>query len=326
MRTNRREALALLGAGLAFAHTPLAVAAQDLRRIRVGKAIDSSFPFSGVELGVKQGFWKTAGLDVQIATFPGDGRLQQALTAGALDFGFGSGPGMGYAAKGVPAHAVAVVANPPANMALVVGKASKVTKMDDLKGKRIGVSTAGSLTDWLARNIAASRKWKPTDIEIVPMGDMRTRMAAMRTGELAGAVTSVQQAYEIQDNGQGTVLTTFGEVVPHFHNHVIFARDALIQKEPDVVRRFLRGWFTTAAFMRDHRAETVKSVAATMKLSEKVVNETYPIEIGMMSFDGQFDPQALEVIRHSLKDLQILDFVPEASKLYAAGFTPVKLN
>jgi len=92
------------------------------------------------------------------------------------------------------------------------------------------------------------------------------------------------------------------------------------------VRRFLKGWFTTAAFMRDHRAKTVKAIAATMKLSEKVVNETYPIEIGMMSFDGQFDPQALEVIRHSLKDLQILDFVPETSKLYAPGFTPVKLN
>ena len=326
MRNSRREALALLATGLTCALMPFAALAQDLRRVRVGKAIDSSFPFSGVELGVKQGFWKTFGLDVQIATFPGDGRLQQAMAAGSVDFGFGSGPGMGYAAKGVPAHAVAAVANPPANMALVVGKASRVTKIDDLKGKRIGVSTAGSLTDWLARNIAASRKWKPTDIEIVPMGDMRTRLAAMRSGELAGAVTSVQQAYEIQDNGQGTVLTTFGEVVPHFHNHVIFARDPLIQKEPDVVRRFLKGWFTTAAFMRDHRAETVKAIAATMKLSEKVVNETYPIEIGMMSFDGQFDPLALEVIRHSLKDLQILDFVPETSKLYAAGFTPVKLN
>jgi len=233
---------------------------------------------------------------------------------------------MGYAAKGVPAHAVAVIANRPANMALFVGKASHVTKVDDLKGKRIGVSTAGSLTDWLARNIAASKKWKPTDIEVVPMGEVRTRLAAMRSGELAGLVTSVQQAYQLQNSGQGTLLMTFGEVVPFFHNHVVFARDALIDKEPDLVCRFLKGWFTTAAFMRDHRAETVKSIAATMKLSEMVVDQTYPIEIGMLSFDGQFDPQALEVIRHSLKDLGILDFVPDAAKLYTAKFVPVKIG
>src|SRR5690242_15350195 len=64
MRYSRREALALLATGATFAQLPNAALAQDLRRIRVGKAIDSSFPFSGVELGVKQGFWKKLGLNV----------------------------------------------------------------------------------------------------------------------------------------------------------------------------------------------------------------------------------------------------------------------
>ena len=158
------------------------------------------------------------------------------------------------------------------------------------------------------------------------MGEMRTRLAAMRSGELAGAVTSVQEAYEIQDAGQGTVLTTFGEVVPYFHTHVVFARDERIDKDPDMVRRFLKGWFTVAAYMREHRAETVKAIAATMKLSEKVVNETYDIEIGMMSSDGQFDPKALDVIRLSLKDLGILDVMPATSTLYTGKFVPVKIN
>jgi len=327
VRTNRRGFLAMFALGLVSA-CGLAggAAAQDLKKVRVGKAINSSFPFAGLELGVSRGIWKAAGLSLEISTFRGDGQLQQALAAGSVDFGFGSGPGMGYAAKGVPAHAVAVIANRPANMALVVGKASGVTTIDGLKGKRIGVSTAGSLTDWLARNIAVSKKWRSSDIEIVPMGEMRTRLAAMRSGELAGAVTSVQEAYQIQDNGQGTVLTTFGEVVPHFHTHVVFARDALIEKDPDLVRRFLKGWFTVAAYMRDHRAETVKSVAATMRVGEKITDQTYAIETGMLSFDGQFDAQALDVIRHSLKDLQILDFLPETSKLYKSGFVPVKVN
>ena len=324
MQTSRRDLLALLASGAVSLGVPRSVSAQQLRRVRVGKAIISSFPFAGLELGVSQGIWKAAGLNVEISTFRGDGQLQQALTAGAVDFGFGSGPGMGYAAKGVPAHAVAVVANKPANMVLVVAKNSRVAKLSDLKGKRIGVSTAGSLTDWLARNIAVSQKWKPTDIEIVPMGEMRTRLAAMRSGELAGAVTSLQEGYGIQNAGQGTVLTTFGEVVPHFHTHVVFARDELIAKDPDLVRRFLKAWFTTAAFMRDHRAETVKSVAATMKADEKLIDQTYNTELGGMSFDGQFDPEALEIIRHSLKDLEILDFVPETAKLYSSKFVPVK--
>ena len=151
------------------------------------------------------------------------------------------------------------------------------------------------------------------------MGDMRARLAAMRSGELAAAVTSLQEAYEIQDNGQGTVIATFADVVPHFHTHVIFARDALIKNNPDLVRRFLKGWFTVAAYMRDHRAEAVKSAAETMKLDAKVINETYPIEISGMNFDGSFDPAALEVIRSSLKDLGILDTAPPVSAMLAPG-------
>jgi ABC-type nitrate/sulfonate/bicarbonate transport system substrate-binding protein len=322
---SRREIIAVTLPGAIIGLSSIA-RAQQLTKVRVGKAISSSFPFSGLELGVKSGIWKAVGLDVEISTFRGDGQLQQALAAGSIDFGLGSGPGMGYAAKGVPAHAVAAVANKPANMALVVGKASGVTNIAGLKGKRIGVSTAGSLTDWLARNIAVSNKWKPSDIEILPMGDMRARLAAMRSGELTAAVTSVQEAYEIQDNGQGTVLATFADVVPHFHTHVVFARDALIKGNPDLVRRFLKGWFTVAAYMRDHRAEAVKAAADTMKLDPKVIDQTYPIEISGMNFDGSFDPAALDVIRASLKDLGILDTAPPVSAMLVRGFAPVKVN
>ena len=325
MRTNRREAIAVLLSS-AVIGTAGPARGQTLAKIRVGKAISSSFPFSGLELGQKTGIWEAAGLELEISTFRGDGQLQQALAAGSVDFGFGSGPGMGYAAKGVPAHAVAAVANKPANMALVVGKASHVTTIAGLKGKRIGVSTAGSLTDWLARNIAVANKWKPTDIDILPMGDMRARLAAMRSGDLAAAVTSVQEAYEIQDNGQGTVLATFADVVPHFHTHVVFARDALIKGNPGLVRRFLKGWFTVAAYMRDHRAEAVKNAAETMKLDSKVIDETYPIEISGMNFDGSFDPAALDVIRASLRDLGILDREPPVSAMLVTGFAPVKVN
>jgi NitT/TauT family transport system substrate-binding protein len=325
MRTDRRVFLAMSMAAALAPRTAMA-AAPDIKRVRVGKAINSSFPFAGLELGVQKGIWKANGIDIQISSFRGDGQMQQALAAGSIDFGFGSGPGMGYAVKGVPAHAVAAVATRPANMALVAAKNSGVTKLTDLKGKRIGVSTAGSLTDWLARKIAASNGWRREDIEIVPMGEMRTRLAAMRSGDLHAAVTSVQEGYQIQGNGQGAVIATFGEVVPDFFTHVVFAQDSLIAKDPDLVRRVLKGWFTIAAFMRDKREETVKSVAATMRVPEKVVDQTYAIELSMLSFDGTFDPKALEVIRASLKDLGILDSVPPAASLYDGRFVPVALN
>ena len=156
----------------------------------------------------------------------------------------------------------------------------------------------------------------------MPLGDFRARLAALQGGDLAANVTATEQAFQVRDDGEGKVLLTFGDIVPDFHTHVIYASDALIKKNPDVVKRFLKGWFLTVKYMADHRAETVKSVAHTMDVSEKVVDEVYDIELGMMSRDGQFNPKALETIRASLKDLGILDFTPDTADMLAPGFTP----
>ncbi len=301
----------------------LPFSAQAADAVRIGKAVSSSFPFSGLELGKEQGIWASEGIDLQISAFRGDGQLQQAFTAGVIDFGLGSGPGMGYVVKGVPARAVASVAAEPRNMAVVVTNNSPVKTIGDLRGRRIGVSTAGALTDWLARRLAVDKGWGPDGVEIVPLGEMRTRLAAMKSGELDASVTATEESLQIQEQGAGRMLMTFGDAVPDFHTHVLYARDAVRQKNAELVKRVLRAWFKTAAFMRANRAATVKSVARTMGLSEKVVDMVYDEEIRMLSFDGAFSPKALEVIRLSLKELGILDQVPAARDLYDPAFTPV---
>ena len=317
----RRLFVATATASLLAASCGTAFAAD---KVRVAKAITSSFPFAGLELGKEQGIWASEGLDIEISAFRGDGQMQQGFAAGAVDFGVGSGPGMGYAAKGVPAHAVAALAGEPRNMALVVTNNSTVKSLDDLKGKRVGVTTAGALTDWLTRRLSQSKGWGPEGIEVVPMGEMRTRLAAMRSGELQASVNSVEEGLALQERGEGKVLATFGDSVPDFHTHVIFASDAMIQKNPDIVRRFLRAWFKVTKFMRDDRKATVASVAKTMQVSESVVDMAYDDEIKMLSPDGSFSPKAVEVIRASLKDLGILDTVPDVKSLYVTDFVPVK--
>lgn len=319
-RTHSLSRRAAVVGALALAATPGRAA----DKIRVGKAITSSFPFAGLELGKEQGIWAAEGLDVEISAFAGDGRMQQAFGASGLDFGVGSGPGMGYAAKGVPARAVAALAGAPRNMALLVTNNSPVKSVNDLKGRSVGVTTAGALTDWLTRRMSQDKGWGPDGIQVVPLGETRARLAAMKSGELAASVNSIEEALSVQERGEGKLLATFGDAVPDFHTHVIFASDAMIQKSPDTVRRFLRAWFKIAAFMRDNRAATVKSVAKTMSVTETVVDAAYDEEIAMLSFDGAFSAKAIEVIRASLKDLGIVDFMPEPKQMFSTEFSAVK--
>src|SRR5437870_13065261 len=107
--------------------------------IRVGKASATTFAFAPIELGTVKGIWAKYGLEVESIGFGGDARLQQAMVANSIDFSLGSGPGMGFLAKGVPATTVAALANEPLAMRLTIGKDSPIKRYQDLKGAPLPV-------------------------------------------------------------------------------------------------------------------------------------------------------------------------------------------
>jgi len=111
--------------------------------------------------------------------------------------------------------------------------------------------------------------------------------------------------------------------VKDFYTHVIFASDEIIAKRPEVLRRFLRGWFKTIAFMRANKDFTVRSEAKTLAISPGVVARIYDAQMPSFSADGAWDPKAIEVIRQSLKELGILPELPAAKDLYTDQFVPV---
>jgi ABC-type nitrate/sulfonate/bicarbonate transport system substrate-binding protein len=311
-------ALALLV--VAFAARPAAA----LDKVNVARAVDTSFIFNLLEVGVSADMWKNEGIEANIISFNGDARMQQGFAAGEVDFGLGSGPSLAFKTKGAPATGIADLADQPDNMAIIVAPDSTVKSIADLKGKNIGVTTAGSLTDWLVRELSRQQGWGPDGIHPIAMGAMRTRLAAMKSGELAGSVNTTEDGYGLEEHGEGKLLLTFGGIVPHFHTHVIFARNELIEKNPDLVKRFLRGWFKTVAYAKSHKDETIKVIAKSMELSPAVLAHTFDKEMEVLSDDGSFKPEALDVLRRSFVELGILAKEPPREALYDGRFVPVK--
>jgi ABC-type nitrate/sulfonate/bicarbonate transport system substrate-binding protein len=327
---SRREvlvgaaALAIATRSPALAQTSAGTAGKP-DTLHVGKAVFSSFPFAALDVGMDAGIWKSLNLDIQNADFKGDAQVQQGFTAGSVDIGLGSGPSMAYRSKGVPAIAVAVMAGRPLDMALVVAKGSPIKSLAALKGQRVGVTTAGSLTDWLARQISTDQGWGPDGVNVIAMGAMETRISALDSGQIQASVHDLTEAYEIERVGKGTILTLFGDIVKDFDTHVIFAHDNLIAQRPQVLQRFLKGWFTTVAYMRKNRDATIKTVARVLQVDESVVAKSYPADMAMMSNDGAFSQAALDEVRKSDADLGLYDGTLDPKNMYTTRFVPVKV-
>jgi len=288
--------------------------------VRVGKSVSQPFAFAPLEIGIAQGIWQKHGLDVQVTVFAGDAKLQQALVTNGVDFGLGSGPAMGFLAKGVPAKAVGALANEPLSMGLIVGAASTIRTPAELKGAKIGVTTNGSLSYWLARELSRQLGFGSDGIGTVALGAIGAQFAALKRGQIDGTILSSSQGYQLEKGGEGRLLLRFGSYIKKFHTHVMFATEPMIKEKPDQVRRFLAGWKDVIAFMAANKDETVRLAMKVTGLDEAIERREYDDVMPMMSRDLRFDPAALDAIAASFPEMGITADKPDMRALYTEEF------
>ena len=309
MRTILALALAIL--------LPLGASAETLR---VGKAGREAFSFVPLDVGVRTGRFKKYGNDIEIANFGGDAKLQQAMAADSIDIALGSGPGLAFIVKGSPVKGIAAMAGPPLLFALVVRNDDTVKSVDDLKGRKIGVSTVGSVTSWIISEVSRQRGWGFDGIAQVPVGDNAARVAAVRSKALDGCIVDLASALNYVQRGDGRILLRFGDLVKDFHIHVIFATDKIIAEKPQALRVFLAGWFETIRLMRKDKQMSVEIAADVMGTDAQTAAQIYDELMPMFSDTGRFDPKALAVLRRSFVEMKTLPDEPDMSTLYTEAF------
>src|SRR3954449_876517 len=305
---------------LAASSAMLASSAYAAEKLRVGKAVPEAFSFVPLDIGIRKGFFARNGVDIESIAFAGDARMQQAMASDSLDIALGSGPAMAFIVKGSPIKGVAAMAGPPLLLAIVVRPDGPKT-VADLKGKKISVSTAGSLTYWLVSETSRRQGWGPKGTEIAPMGAMPGQIAALKRGDIDGTIMDIGNAFELEKRGEGRILVRFTDI-KDFHIHVIFATDKLIATKPEPLRNFLKGWFETIDFMRKNKAETVKIAMQVMDKDQDISARVYDELMPMFSDTGRFDRKALDTLSKSYVELKLLPSEPDMSQLYTEAFLP----
>jgi len=317
---GRRFAAAavLVALGVLVARAPAGAA----EPLRVGKGFPSLFQFTPLDVGVEEGIFKKHGLDIEISAFAGDAKLQQAFAGGSVDLGIGSGPGMAFIAKGSPILGVAEEAGPPLGITLCVLADGPIHSIADLKGKLASISSIGSQTDWMVKELARRQGWGPEGIRRVALGAVPAQLSALRTHQIDMVPFDITTAYELSEKGEVRILLKFGDIVKEYVNHVIYASNDLIAKRPDDVKKFLAAWFETVAFFKHNKADVVRISSDVLKISPSVVGKVYDETIPMLSDDGHFDRRGLAVLAQSFVDMNTLPAKPDMTKLYTEKFLP----
>lgn len=314
-------ALAAMAALVIFSATTNAVAAD---KLRVGKAILNSFTFGLLDVGIKNGNFAKAGLDIEPIVFTGATRLQQAMTSNDIDLGLSTGQDLGYIVKGAPVMTVAAITNAPRESVMLVGENSTIKTVADLKGKKVAVSNIRGYPAWLALKLSEHEGWGPKGMDIVATGSQPASMAVLRTGQVDAWVGDLGSSIDLQEAHEGRILLNMGDYVPPFMNTAMYATDTLIKGHPELVRRFVKAWFDNVAWAGSHRKETVEILAPLLHSKPSTLDQVYAQLMPTQSTDGKFDPKAMATMRKAVVELGILPEEPDISKLYTTAFLPKK--
>jgi NitT/TauT family transport system substrate-binding protein len=302
-------ALMLAPAGQAYAQ-PAQLEKSSIRIAVGGKSALFYLPLSVTE---RLGYFKDAGLDVEIDDLSSGNRTLQAIVAGSADIGTGTfDHAIQMQAKHQPIIAVVQMGRYPGLvMGVVSAKASRYKGPEDLKGMRIGVTGLGSSTQFMAGYIMVRHGLNPdTDASFVATGTTSTAVAAARRAEIDAIVTSDPMVSIMTDEKLIKVVAdtrtpdgteqVYGGPYP---GGVVYVTPAFIKDNPKTTQAVVNAFVRGLRWIASHSAEDIAKIMppeyamGNMKTYVEAITASKP----MYSPDGHFLPRAAQTAYDVLK-------------------------
>jgi NitT/TauT family transport system substrate-binding protein len=179
-------AKALVVIALTLVAGTLPVSAQ--QRVIVGIGGKSSLGFLPVTIAERLGYFKNAGLSVELNDFPGGPQSVEALVGGSADIAVAAFEyPLLLQVKGINLISVAVMTKSYGNvLALRKPLAGTYKSPKDLKGLKIGVTSPGSAMAGVVQQVLAKDGLTLNDVSIIGIGSGGGAIAAVKSGRVDG--------------------------------------------------------------------------------------------------------------------------------------------
>ncbi len=274
-----KKSLLLLVAGFVMG---LAAGGNAEETIRVGQGAVSLQ--SGILYIAKdRGLFAKYGLTPEIIYIPGGSVNVQVLVSGNLDLSQLSGaPGVAANLEGADLVYILGLLD-KLNYQLVTR--SDIKSLEQLKGKRFGVSRFGSSADFGLRALLKKLGIDPAkDVTILQIGDEPTRMAAVLSGNIDGSVANAPFGNEAERLKLNVVADSVKMDIPFFNTGVLGSKRYMDKQEGKVLN-FLRAYLEAIKILKTEKEYSISALARFTRVQNRKA-----LEEGYDYFNNQLQP------------------------------------
>jgi ABC-type nitrate/sulfonate/bicarbonate transport system substrate-binding protein len=246
---------------------------------------------TGVWMAKESGAFEKYGLQGDIILITSGPVAVQSLIGGDLQFvSAASNAVINAILNGAPIIAVGGTANRPYHRLFVQ---PEINRVEDLRGKSLGVTRFGSITDNLTR-ILLRKYGLENAVSVRQMGGTIEVSAAFQNRLIAGAVTSEMR---VTPPSQAKVLLQLVDMgIPYSMNMIAVQREYL-RRNPDVVENAVRAYVDGLAFMHRNKERALKIIAKYSRLDDpKQIDQFYDDAMTYLDRVPRAEPEAVQTI------------------------------
>ena len=241
--------VAALSGGLSFAQEK-----KNVRMVFVSLAWNSEIPFRAA---LARGFFKTQGLQVEPILIRGGPAAIAALVSGEVDFAAIGGAQAVFRsrARGLDLSIIGCT-SATTNYILLGNKQTRT--VEDLKGKIIGVTGAGTFSEFAMKAFLKKYNINPDkDVILRAIGGTVLRAAAIEKDIIAAAPFSTEDAVRLMKSGY-SLISNMSESLGIPQN-IIVTRNEFLEKFPETSKRMLKAYIQGIQLAKFNKKEAIKA-------------------------------------------------------------------
>jgi NitT/TauT family transport system substrate-binding protein len=265
----------------------------------------------------EMGFFAKHGLDVDLVLLVGAPLAVTALVSGETPIVHAGASAV--VTSNLQGSGAVLVAGGANRFPYVLFVTDEIKRVEDLKGKKFGVSRIGGADNAAAVTVLNRFGIKETEITYVQAGSIPSRLAAMQTNALQATLLQAPETLKAKEIGMRALLDFTKLDVEWQQNGVATTRD-YIKKKPDTVRRFLRAFVEASHYNLTNPRGSQKILQKYLAIKDpKSVEEAYNEIVAKLTLKVPYPTEA--GIQLYLDQLKIKN--PKAAQAKPSDFTDV---
>jgi len=243
------------------------------------------------EIARQKGFFLAEGIEANLIYVRGAIDIK-ALVTGDVDYAMASGSAISAFVAGISVRLIQGVVGRAEH---VLVAQTKYRQVKDLKGQTIGSLNPGGLVDALLRQILLQNGLDPDrDVVLINLGGTPERYAALKSGTVAATVLGAPHNFRAERDGFRKIAAAADYLqVP---TSGLAVRSDRIVKQPQQIKKMLRGNLRAMKFMRENRGDSIAIIIRELGMDPDSAAKGYEQIVSLMSEDGRVNAAGVQFL------------------------------